>query len=88
MEIKEKMNDKITEKILYKEKLKSWLSIWLLIPKIDTPAKVGIDNKKEIFAASILLKCKNLAAVITIPDLLTPGIRENICITPIINAYL
>ena len=50
----------------------------LFIPNILTPARVGIDNKKEIFAASTLLKFKILAAVIVIPDLLTPGIREKI----------
>ena len=37
-----------------------------------------IDNKKEILLESILLKFKNLAAVIVIPALLTPGIRANI----------
>ena len=47
-------------------------------PKIETAAKIGTDNKKEIFAESTLLKFKNLAAVIAIPDLLTPGIRERI----------
>jgi hypothetical protein len=39
-------------------------------------SKVGIDIKKEILADSILLKFKNRAAVIVIPDLLTPGIKE------------
>ena len=39
---------------------------------------VGIDNKKEIFAESTLLKLKNLAPVIVIPDLLTPGINDKI----------
>ena len=33
-------------------------------------------RKKEILAESNLLKLSNLAAVIVIPDLLTPGIRE------------
>tara|TARA_B110000914_G_C15068210_1_gene267215 strand:+ start:381 stop:512 length:132 start_codon:yes stop_codon:yes gene_type:complete len=40
-------------------------------------AKAGIEIKKEIFAASVLPKFKNLAAVIVIPDLLTPGIKES-----------
>ena len=35
-------------------------------------------NKKEILDASNLLKPKNLPAVIVIPDLLTPGIRDKI----------
>mgnify|MGYP001337320557 CR=1 FL=1 len=47
-------------------------------PKIDTAPKIGIDNKKDIFAASTLLKFNNLAAVIVIPALLTPGISERI----------
>ena len=45
-------------------------------PKIETAPKIGIDNKKEIFAASTLVNFSNLAAVIAIPDLLTPGISE------------
>ena len=49
-----------------------------LIPNIETAPRVGIDNKKDIFAASNLLKFKSLAAVIEIPDLLTPGISESI----------
>ena len=50
----------------------------LLTPKMETALKVGIDNKNEIFAESTLLKSNNLAAVIVIPDLLTPGISERI----------
>ena len=38
---------------------------------------VGIDSKNDILAESILLNFKNLAAVIIIPDLLTPGIKES-----------
>tara|TARA_B110000967_G_C18863243_1_gene551259 strand:- start:86 stop:229 length:144 start_codon:yes stop_codon:yes gene_type:complete len=41
-----------------------------------TAVKVGIDIKKEIFEESVLLKFKNLPAVIVIPDLLTPGIND------------
>ena len=48
----------------------------ILVPKIDTAARAGIDNKKEIFAESYLLKFKILAAVIVIPDLLTPGTKD------------
>tara|TARA_B100001121_G_C18668463_1_gene612564 strand:+ start:1612 stop:1815 length:204 start_codon:yes stop_codon:yes gene_type:complete len=64
------------EKKFNKEKFKSWDSICLLRPKIETAARVGIESRKEIFAESTLLKFKNLVAVITIPDLLTPGIRD------------
>ena len=52
------------------------------------PANAGIDNKKEILLESILLKFKNLAAVIVIPALLTPGIRANIWNRPIIKIDL
>ena len=48
-----------------------------LIPKKLAPAKAGIDRKKAIFDESTLSKFKNLEAVITIPDLLTPGIIAN-----------
>ena len=44
---------------------------------------IGIDIKNEIFAASILLKLRNLAAVIAIPDLLTPGNNDRIWNKPI-----
>ena len=54
-----------------------------LNPKKETAAKIGIDNKKDILAASTLLNLRNLAAVIAIPDLLTPGINDKICIKPI-----
>ena len=49
-----------------------------LNPNRDTAPRMGIDNKKDIFAASNLLKFSNLAAVIAIPDLLTPGIKDKI----------
>ena len=49
-----------------------------LIPKIETAPKVGIESKNEILEASYLLKAKALAAVIVIPDLLTPGIKDKI----------
>ena len=52
-------------------------------PKKLAPANAGIDNKKEILLESILLKFKNLAAVIVIPALLTPGINANIWNKPI-----
>ena len=50
--------------------------------------KVGIEIKKEIFADSSLLKFKNLAAVIVIPDLLTPGIKDKIWKKPTQSAEL
>ena len=53
------------------------------IPNKDTAPKIGIDNKKEIFADSSLLKFSNLAAVIAMPDLLTPGISDRIWKNPI-----
>ena len=46
-------------------------------PKVDTAPKIGIEIKKDILAASTLLKHKILDAVIAIPDLLTPGISDN-----------
>ena len=48
--IKEKRNEKKIENKLKREKLKFSDFIILLIPKILTAAKVGIDNKKEIKA--------------------------------------
>ena len=38
--------------------------------------KAGIAKKKEIFAESNLLNPRILPAVIVIPDLLTPGIKD------------
>ena len=52
-------------------------------PKIDTAPKIGIEIRKEIFAASVLLNPKNRATVIAIPDLLTPGTNDKTCINPI-----
>ncbi len=84
----EKIKEKNIEKTFKIEKFKSWLSIWLYRPKIETAANVGIDNKNEILAESTLLKSKNLADVITIPDLLTPGINASTCVIPIRIASL
>ena len=47
-----------------------------------------MDNKNEILAALTLSNLRNLAAVIAIPDRLTPGIKEKICKKPIIKADL
>ena len=60
------------------EKLISSDTSIFLKPYIETAAKVGIESKKDIFAASNLSNCNNLAAVIAIPDLLTPGTNEAI----------
>ena len=54
----------------------------LFIPKIETAPKVGIDNKKDIFAESYLLNFNALAPFIAIPDLLTPGINDKTCKIP------
>ena len=59
-------------KFIFSEKIK------FLSPKIETAPKIGIEIKNEIFPASILLNFNNLAAVIAIPDLLTPGINDKI----------
>ena len=81
-------NDTIIEIIIKNEKFKLFELIRLFNPKIETIAKVGIDNKKDILAASNLLNFKNLAPVIVIPDLLTPGIRDSTWNKPIMIADL
>ena len=55
----------------------------LYVPRILAAVKVGIDKKNEILAESNLLNPNNLPAVIVIPDLLTPGIKESIWNKPI-----
>ena len=55
-------------------------------PKTETAPRVGIERRNEIFVASTLLKLSSLAAVIVIPDLLTPGIKDIIWKIPIIIA--
>ena len=47
-------------------------------PNPETAPSIGIEIKKEIFAASVLLKFRNLAAVMAMPDLLTPGNSDKI----------
>ena len=85
----ENKNDKRIDTRFTKETLISLLVIRLFnLKKTETAAKVGMDNKKDIFAESNLLKFNNRAAVIVIPDLLTPGTKDNICINPITNADL
>ena len=72
----EKINDRKIAIKFINEKLKLSEVTRFFSPNIDTAAKVGIDNKNEILAESILLKFIILAALIVIPDLLTPGIKE------------
>tara|TARA_B100000212_G_C26922495_1_gene342600 strand:- start:53 stop:226 length:174 start_codon:yes stop_codon:yes gene_type:complete len=50
----------------------------LFNPNIDTAPKVGRDNRNDIFAESNLLKFNILAAVMVMPDLLMPGIKDKI----------
>tara|TARA_Y100000992_G_scaffold134804_1_gene89022 strand:+ start:292 stop:510 length:219 start_codon:yes stop_codon:yes gene_type:complete len=69
MSIASKFNN---EKFMLSEKIK------FFIPKIDTAPKIGIEIKNATFAESTLLKFNNLAAVIAIPDLLTPGTKDKI----------
>ena len=79
----EKINENPIDNTFNKEKLRFPDDIKSLIPNKVTAAKVGIDNKKEILAASTLSNSKSLPAVIVIPDLLTPGINESTWNKPI-----
>ena len=83
MVINENIKDKKIEIIFKIEKFRSWEVTKFFKPNKETAARVGIDNKKEILAESNLLNFKILAAVIEIPDLLTPGIKEKIWNSPI-----
>ena len=65
------------EKFKFSEKIKFFK------PNKLTAARVGIESRNDIFAESYLLNFNILAAEIVIPDLLTPGIKDNICKTPI-----
>ena len=76
--IKENKKDKTIQIKFKAENSKFSLTIIFFKPKIETAPNVGIDNKKDIFAESNLSKFNNLAAVIVIPDLLTPGIKDRI----------
>ena len=82
------MKDRNIEKKFNAVKLVSLVKIIFLIPKIEIAPSVGIDNKKDILAESYLSNFKSLAAVIVIPDLLTPGISERTCNNPIKNTDL
>ena len=76
--IKENTYDKKIEIKLNSEIFTSSLVNKFFKPNMETAPRVGIESKKDILAASNLLKFKNLAAVIEIPDLLTPGTKESI----------
>ena len=80
---KENINEKIIAIKFVIVKLLSFENTIFINPKTETAPRIGIDKKKDIFAASILLNFKNLAAVIAIPDLLTPGIKDKIWKKPI-----
>ena len=70
------------------EKFKSFVEYNCFKPKIEIAPRTGIDIKNDILAASILSKFNNLAPVIVIPDLLTPGINASVWKNPINNAFL
>ena len=48
-----------------------------MLSKVVAAIMTGIDNKREYLEASKRLKPINNPAVITIPDLLVPGIIAN-----------
>ena len=72
------MYDKEIDTKFKSEIFSSWEVNKFFNPNTETAPSVGIESKKDILAASYLLKFRNLAAVIEMPDLLTPGIRESI----------
>ena len=84
--MRENKKENIIEMIIKNEKLKPSDFTRLFSPKIETAAKVGIDNKNDILPESYLLNFNALAAVIEMPDLLTPGTNDKICRKPIKNA--
>ena len=86
--INENIKDNNIDKIFNKEIFRLSELDKFIIPNVLTAARVGIDNKKEIFTDSSLLKPRNLPAVIVIPDLLTPGIKDKIWKNPIYKADL
>ena len=76
--INEKKKDTIIDNKFKQVKLKLSEKIKFLIPKKETAPKIGIEIKNEILPDSPLLKFNNRAAVIAIPDLLTPGTKDKI----------
>ena len=77
----EKMKDNKIAARFSLAKLKLSEVIIFVIPKKETAPKIGIESKNVILAASTLLNFNILAAVMAIPDLLTPGTNEKICKT-------
>ena len=75
------MNENINENNIEskRKKLNSTFSLitFFKVSKL-APARAGIDKKNDIWVESYLLKFKKRPTVITIPDLLTPGIRAKI----------
>ena len=51
--------------------------------KTAAPAIIGMESKKEILALATLVKPKNKAALIVIPERETPGIIAKACAQPI-----
>ena len=51
--------------------------------KTAAPAIIGIESKKEILALATLVKPKNKAALIVMPERETPGIIAKACAQPI-----
>ena len=86
--IREKKKDKEIETKFIIEKSMLPFSITFLNPNSVTALKVGNESKKEILAESNLWNLRILAAVIVIPDLLTPGIKDSIWNKPMIIADL
>jgi hypothetical protein len=58
------------------------------MPNKLAAARTGIAKKNETLAESNLSKPNSLPEVIVMPDLLTPGIKDNILNKPIIIDYL
>ena len=77
MVIYEKINENKIDKNIAKLNSKVLSGKSFKLKKL-APVNAGIDKKKEIFAASTLLKLKIRLAVITIPDRLTPGTKDNV----------
>ena len=84
--MKENKKENIIDIIIKKEKSKLSDFTKFFNPKIETAAKVGMDNRNDILAESYLLNFNILAPVIAIPDLLTPGTKDKIWSKPIKTA--
>ena len=78
MVISEKKKESTTAIKFNIVKFKLSSKIKFFVPKKETAPKIGIETRNDNLAASILLKPNNLAAVIAIPDLLTPGTKAKI----------